>query len=397
MAKNYQVGLVIKGNAKGGVSAVKATKDELSQLNTKQKRFQKEAKSSSASIGGMTKEFGLLKGVVAGVSFGVLANEVYKGIDAFQGYRGQLKTITGDFDSASKELERLITLSKETPFTLAQSVEGFTKLTHLGLDPSRESMISYGNTAAAMGKDLMQMVEAVADASVGEFERLKEFGIKASSQGDKVRFTFQGTSTEIKKDAATIQQYLIDLGNNKFGDAMSDQMERLSAKTSNLQTSFAQLYDGFGSAGAAGGIGGSIDTIALGVDSLSANLPAVITVIETLSVVAGGHLVAALARSGKGFVDNKIAAMAKLQANVALQASELSLAKSANHKAIQDQLAAKRSLSIAQTTYARSRAINTLASANGKAAVSERLLTVATNAHNVAMKRASVNKSITWR
>jgi len=394
MAKNYQVGLVIKGNAKGGVSAVKATKDELTKLNTKQKRFQQEATTSKASIGGMTKEFGLLKGVVAGVSFGLLANEVYRGIDAFQGYRGQLKTITGDFSSAGKELERLIAISKETPFTLAQSVEGFTKLTHLGLDPSRESMISYGNTAAAMGKDLMQMIEAVADASVGEFERLKEFGIKASSQGDKVRFTFQGTSTEIKKDAASIQQYLIDLGNNKFGDAMGDQMGRLSAKTSNLQTSFAQLYDGIGSQGAASGIGGTIDTIALGVDGLSSNLPAVISVIETLSVVAGGHLVAALAKSSKGMLDNKIASLGKLQANIKLQASELMLAKSANHKAIQEQLAAKRSLTIAKTTYARTRALNNLALANGKAAASERILTVATNAHNVAMNRASVTSRL---
>ena len=30
-----------------------------------------------------------------------------------------------------------------------------------------------------MGKDITQMIEAVADAATGEFERLKEFGIKA--------------------------------------------------------------------------------------------------------------------------------------------------------------------------------------------------------------------------
>lgn len=394
MPKNYQVGLIIKGNAKGGVSAVKATKDELAQLNSKQKRFQKEAQTSRASIGGMTKDFGLLKGVVAGVSFGVLASEVYKGIDAFQGYRGQLKTITGSFSSASAELDRLIGISKETPFTLAQSVEGFTKLTHLGLDPSRESMISYGNTAAAMGKDLMQMIEAVADASVGEFERLKEFGIKASSQGDKVRFTFQGNSTTIKKDAASIQQYLIDLGNSKFGDAMSDQMGRLSAKTSNLETSFAQLSDAFGSAGASSSVGGSIDAIALGVDGLRENLPAVISVVETLSVVAGGHLVAALARSGKGLIDNKIAAMAKIQANVQLQASEVLLAKTANSKAIQEQLAAKRAALSVTTTQQKIIATKRLAAANANATASEAALTVATNAHTTAMQRANVTSRL---
>jgi hypothetical protein len=230
-------------------------------------------------------------GVIA-LGFGIdkIASGMYNGIDAFQGYRGQLKTITGDFDSASVELNRLINLSKETPFTLAQSVEGFSKLTHLGLDPSKQSMISYGNTAAAMGKDLMQMIEAVADASVGEFERLKEFGIKASSQGDNVRFTFQNVSTTIKKDATSIQQYLIDLGNNKFGDAMGDQMGRLSSKSSNLQTQIAQLYNEIGNYGAADGIGDSIDGMASSVENLTEHLPEIISLLSTLTdiVMVGG-------------------------------------------------------------------------------------------------------------
>ena len=35
-----------------------------------------------------------------------------------------------------------------------------------------------------MGKSLNQMIEAVADATTGEFERLKEFGIKARTHGE---------------------------------------------------------------------------------------------------------------------------------------------------------------------------------------------------------------------
>jgi len=256
-------------------------------------------------------------GVIAlGVGIDSIATGMYDGIDAFQGYRGQLKTITGDFDSASVELDRLINLSKETPFTLAQSVEGFSKLTHLGLDPSKQSMISYGNTAAAMGKDLMQMIEAVADASVGEFERLKEFGIKASSEGDNVRFTFQNVSTTIKKDAASIQQYLIDLGNNKFGDAMGDQMGRLSAKSSNLQTSIAQLYNEMGNLGAADSIGNSIDGIASLIDEITKNLPEVLenitTLFEVMAVVVGAKLLPAytslVANGIKTYIASNIAA-----------------------------------------------------------------------------------------
>lgn len=32
----------------------------------------------------------------------------------------------------------------------------------------------------------------------GEFERLKEFGIKASKENDKVKFSFKGVTSEVK-------------------------------------------------------------------------------------------------------------------------------------------------------------------------------------------------------
>lgn len=297
--------LAIKLTTEGGQIVVKdlqqvdAAADKVSQsLGATGKTGAVAGQGLSKASGGADVLTGSLKsmlaqaaGVIAlGLGIDKIASGMYDGIDAFQGYRGQLKTITGDFDSASAELDRLIQISKETPFTLAQSVEGFTKLTHLGLDPSKKSMISYGNTAAAMNKDLMQMIEAVADASVGEFERLKEFGIKASSEGENVKLTFNKVSTTIKKDAASIEKYLFDLGNNKFGDAMGDQMIRLSAKSSNLQTSIAQLYDEIGQLGAADGIGSSIDGIASSISTLTEHLPEVIGLLSTLTdiVMVGG-------------------------------------------------------------------------------------------------------------
>jgi uncharacterized membrane protein YqgA involved in biofilm formation len=46
-----------------------------------------------------------------------------------------------------------------------QFINAFIKLKALGLQPSKEALTSYGNTATAMGKSLDQMIEAVADAS----------------------------------------------------------------------------------------------------------------------------------------------------------------------------------------------------------------------------------------
>ena len=152
--------------------------------------------------------------------------------------KGQLKTATGSAEAADVQFQKLKKFATETPFSLRQTVEGFVKLKNLGLDPSEKSLRSYGNTASAMGKDLNQMIEAVADASTMEFERLKEFGIKAKQQADTVSFTFRGVTTVVEKEAGAITEFLTEIGENEFGMAMADQMEGLPGKISNLTESW---------------------------------------------------------------------------------------------------------------------------------------------------------------
>ena len=90
----------------------------------------------------------------------------------------------------------------------------------LGLVPTESALKSFGNTSAAMGKDLTQMIEAVADATTGEFERLKEFGIKAKQNGDEVSLTFQGVTTTIGNNAQEITRYLLGIVPNRRSHAL---------------------------------------------------------------------------------------------------------------------------------------------------------------------------------
>lgn len=78
-----------------------------------------------------------------------------------------LITSTGSAEKAETAFKALADFADTTPYSLEQAVEGFNKLVNLGLTPSEEALTSYGNTASAMGKDLNQMIEAVADASTG--------------------------------------------------------------------------------------------------------------------------------------------------------------------------------------------------------------------------------------
>lgn len=163
--------------------------------------------------------------------------------------KGSLQTVTGSAEAAAGAMQRLMGFAEKTPFTLDQSIQAFIKLKALGLDPSERAMMSYGNTASAMGKDMVQMIEAVADASTGEMERLKEFGIKAKQEGDKVQFVFRGTTTEVARNAQAIQEYLIKIGETDFGGAMERQMAGLPGKLSNLEDSISRVAFAIGEGG----------------------------------------------------------------------------------------------------------------------------------------------------
>lgn len=186
------------------------------------------------TVGKLTLFGGAVGAVTSALSIGTLVDTQRQ----FDVLNSQLITATGGTKQAAAAFDELTKFASTTPYALEQSVQGFVQLKNLGLDPSMRSMRSYGNFAAAMGKDLNQMIEAVADASTFEFERLKEFGIKASQQGDKVSFTFQGVTTTVAKNSQAIQEYLLAIGENKFGDAMANRAKTLDGAISNLGDNF---------------------------------------------------------------------------------------------------------------------------------------------------------------
>jgi len=226
---------------------VKKLKSALDSAEKHVKGYEKDVVSANKKVDQSFKSAGVsIKSVLGPLA---AAASAYAAVDklisegqAFAVMSAQLKTATGSAEAAAKEFTKLEQFAAETPFLLQQSIDAFTKLTNLGLTPSQEAMMSYGNTASAMGKDLNQMIEAVADATTGEFERLKEFGIKSKSQGDEVSFTFRGVTTTIGKNAAEIENYLMALGENEFAGAMADRMATLDGAISNLQDTWDSLF-----------------------------------------------------------------------------------------------------------------------------------------------------------
>jgi hypothetical protein len=178
----------------------------------------------------------------AGVSIGAFAGKLVAVEREFGTLNASLVTVTGSAREADKAFALLTNFASTTPFSLQEVTAAFIKMKALGLDASEGALRSYGNTASAMGKSLNQMIEAVADAATGEFERLKEFGIKAKSEGDRVTFTFRGVSTEIGKNSAEIEAYLRRIGDVDFAGAMDARAKTLDGAISNLGDSWDALF-----------------------------------------------------------------------------------------------------------------------------------------------------------
>ena len=215
-------------------------------LNAAMKSARKSTDGMKKSTSSLTKAMGALAGVFG---VGMIAKGIFDVNRESQKLMASLKTLTGSTKNASVAFRFIEEVAKRLPESVADVGTAFKKMTALGLEPSSAALISYGNTAAAMGKSLDQMIEAVADAATGEFERLKEFGIKAKSQGDDITFTFQGVATTIKKNAADISTYLQSIGEVQFAGAAADQMDTIDGALSNMGDSFAGVARAIGEAG----------------------------------------------------------------------------------------------------------------------------------------------------
>jgi hypothetical protein len=206
------------------------------------------------SVDSLDRKFGrlgsMLTSKIAPAFAAVFAGrEIVDTITKFERLEASLKTVTGSAEKAASAFKAIDEFAAKTPFQLEEVTKSFIKLKALGLTPSERALESYGNTAIAMGKSLDQMIEAVADATTGEFERLKEFGIKSKTQGDQVIFTFQGVSTSVGKNAAEIEAYLLSLGEVQFAGAIEAKADTLVNAIAKMKDAFSKLVKSIGDAG----------------------------------------------------------------------------------------------------------------------------------------------------
>ncbi|MDB5432430.1 MAG: hypothetical protein JWP35_3546 [Caulobacter sp.] len=163
----------------------------------------------------------------------------------FEQFETVLTTVEGSQAKAKKAMAWVSDFAQTTPYELAGVTDAFVRLKAYGIDPVDGTLRTLGDTSAAMNKDLMDAVEMIADAQGGEFERIKEFGVKAQQQGNKVRFTYSQAGKDITvvsdKTAAGIRKTLLGIFSGRFRgamDAMSRTYAGMMSNLSDLWTNF---------------------------------------------------------------------------------------------------------------------------------------------------------------
>ena len=247
---NEKLIVELSAQIQGLKSGLDNASKEISKFNTNTNKTTKNIDKDFNSIGASANQLG---SVLAGAfSIGALVSfgkSVVSTTGKFETMAAVLTNTLGSASQAQLAMSMITDFAAKTPFSVEELTGAFVKLANQGFKPSYDEMRKLGDLASSTGKSFGQLAEAILDAQTGEFERLKEFGIKAAVAGNQVTFAFKGVSTTVKNTSASIQQYLLSLGDMEgVSGAMAAISKTLEGRISNLGDAWTTLMKNFGDA-----------------------------------------------------------------------------------------------------------------------------------------------------
>lgn len=167
----------------------------------------------------------------------------------FEQFQSILEVTEGSAEKAKASLEWVKQFAVDTPNNLDETMEAFVRLRAYGMDPTNGLLKTLGDTGAAMGKPVLQAVEAVADAITGENERLKEFGVVGRAiKGSNIieyEYTDKNGKQQIAKVNKTnrkqIEQTLTRIFKEKYDGTSEKQAKTIIGIWSKLEDYWTNL------------------------------------------------------------------------------------------------------------------------------------------------------------
>ncbi len=254
--RNSYKELAVAGRENGKVA--KGLLQDITKLDTKLKQIDKTVGQNQRNVGNYSsafEKFGSITNNIlgaAGIGLGVggfvnLAKSVFNTRAEFQKFEAVLTNTLGSKSQAQGALDRITEFASKTPFGVKELTEDFVKLANTGFKPTIEEMTALGDLAASQGKSFDQLTEAIIDAQTGEFERLKEFGVRAKKEGDKVILSFKDQKIAVDNNSESIRKAILGFGELEgVAGGMAAISETLGGKLSNLNDNFDALLNTMG-------------------------------------------------------------------------------------------------------------------------------------------------------
>ncbi|WP_374410643.1 hypothetical protein [Novosphingobium colocasiae] len=166
--------------------------------------------------------------------------DMFRKAGQFEQYQVQMEINLGSAAKAKEAMRWIQNFAQSTPFELDQVTEAFGVLTNAGLDPVNGLLRATGDAAAGMSSDIVEAAKAVADASNGQFERLIDLGITASTKGDQVSLSWVKNGKQIEKVAQKTDKVALAMAvaaawSDKFAGSSDRQSKTLFGIISNLK------------------------------------------------------------------------------------------------------------------------------------------------------------------
>jgi len=245
---NEKLIVELSAQIQGLKSGLDNASKEIGKFNTNTNNAAKNTEKDFNQIGAAAGKIGgVLAGVFAAGSLLSFGKSIVETTAKFETFGAVLTNTLGSASQAQLAMQMITDFAAKTPFSVEELTGAFVKLANQGFKPSYDEMRKLGDLASSTGKSFGQLAEAILDAQTGEFERLKEFGVKAAVAGDQVTFTFREVATTVDNTASSIQKYLLGLGDVEgVSGAAAAISDTLQGKLSNLGDSWTTLMKNMG-------------------------------------------------------------------------------------------------------------------------------------------------------
>jgi len=223
----------------------------LDKLSGKVDDISRRAKGARGPLEGLSKQFSSLEKTVkaagaalaAYFSVQALAN-VSRGFlnaaSSMERYQMVLASVLHSQAKAAEYMKWIAQFAATTPYEIPDIVEAVTRLEAYQME-AKKYIQTLGDAAAALGKPIMAAVEMVADAAQGEFERLKEFGLRSVDVAKAAGFESVKAMTSSRENLAKGLDALMRLLAERYSGAMQTLSTSWEGMISNLHDYWTQF------------------------------------------------------------------------------------------------------------------------------------------------------------